>query len=145
MKKKVIILRFGTSMPTQKEFGIIDKITGGTKRATGCGTPFGVISIVETSMKPKEIVDLFDRVAKEHDDALPTIAFEADGDTGFNFDPFFFKQFEECNTAFDEAFGTPSRHCTLSLDELLDLVKAKGVVNLTTEELQRLKELTEKF
>lgn len=145
MKKKVIILRFGTAMPTQKEFGIIGQITDGTHRATGCGTPFGVISIVETSMKPKEIVDLFDQVAKEHDDALPTIAFEADGDTGFNFDPFFFHHFEECSQEFDEMFGTPSNKCTMGLDELLDLVKAKGLINLTDVELKRLKELSGKF
>ena len=142
MKKKVIILRFGASMPTQKEFGIMDKITGGTRRATGCGTPFGVISIAETSMSPKEIVDLFDQVAKEHDDALPVIAFEADGTTGYNFDPYFFQHFEECNLEFDREFGTASTKCVLSLDELLDLVKAKGVANLTTEELKRLKELS---
>jgi hypothetical protein len=145
MKKKVFIFRFGTAMPTQKEHLIIDKITGGTSRATGCSTPFGVLSIVETSMKPKEITDLFDQVAKEHDDALPTIVFEDGDSVGFNFDPFFFKEFEECNQAYDEAFGTPSNRCTLSMDELLDLVKEKGVVNLTTEELKRLKELTKGF
>ena len=145
MKKKVIILRFGSTMPTQKEFGVIDQITGGTRRATGCGTPYGVISIVETSLKPKEIVDLFDQVAKETDDALPTIVFEADSGVSFNFDPYFFHHFEECNREFDEMFGTPSNHCTMSLDELLDLVKAKGVANLTDVELKRLKELSQKF
>jgi len=145
MKKKVIILRFGASMPTQKEFGIMDKITGGTRRATGCGTPFGVLSIAETRMSPKEIADLFDQVAKEHDDALPVIVFEADGTTGYNFDPFFFHHFEECDQEFDREFGTPSTQCTLSLDELLDLVKAKGMANMTTEELKRLKELSKKF
>jgi hypothetical protein len=40
---------------------------------------------------------------------------------------------------FDKMYGG---QCTLSLDELLDLVKAKGVNNLTEEEMKRLKELT---
>jgi hypothetical protein len=145
MKKKVIILRFGSAMPTQKEFSAIDQITGGTRRATGCGTPFGVISIVETSMKPKEITDLFDKLANEHDDALPTIVFEADSEVGFNFDPFFFHHFEECNREFDLEFGTVTNKCTMSLDELLDLVNEKGLTNLTDVELKRLKELSGKF
>ena len=132
-------------MPTQKEFGIISHITGGTNRATGCGTPYGVMSIVETSMKPKEITDLFDQLANEHNDALPTIVFEADSEVGFNFDPYFFHHFEECNREFDEMFGKSGNHCTMSLDELLDLVKAKGVANLTDVELKRLKELSQRF
>jgi hypothetical protein len=32
--------------------------------------------------------------------------------------------------------------CTLSLDDLLDLVSAKGIKNLTTEESARLQELS---
>ena len=98
MKKKLIIFRFGSAMPTQKEFGIINQITGGTSRATGCGTRFGVISIVETSMTPAEIMQVFDQVAKEHQDSLPTIVFEAESQAAaFNFDPEFFESFEECN------------------------------------------------
>lgn len=142
MKKKVIIFRFGSAMPTQKEYAIIDQITGGTCRATGCGTPFGVISIVETSMKPAEITALFDSVASENDDALPTIAFEADSNVGFNFDPFFFENFDECNQEFDQMVGVQSNKCTLSLDELLDLVNSKGLSGLSESELLRLKELS---
>lgn len=143
MKKKLIIFRFGSAMPTQKEFGIINQITGGTSRAVGCGTRFGVISIVESSMTPAEIVQLFDGVAKEHHDSLPTIVLDAESPAAaFNFDPEFFESFEECNREFDESFGKPSTKCTLSLDELLDLVKAKGLERFTEEELKRLKELS---
>jgi hypothetical protein len=142
MKKKVIIFRFGSAMPTQKEMVIMDEITGGTKEAVGCSTAFGVLSIVKTSMTPAEVTELFNRVAKETNDSLPTIVFEADGPVGFNFDPEFFDSYAEMNATYDELFGDSPNVCTLSLDELLDLVKAKGVVDLTQAELTRLQELS---
>lgn len=142
MKKKLIIFRFGSTLPTQKEHAIMSLITGGTSEATGCSTPFGVLSIVNTSMTPAEVTSLFNRVATETNDALPTIVFEADGPVGFNFHPEFFEHFAEVNQSFDESFGTPTNKCTLSLDELLDLVKSKGLDNFTEVELKRLKELS---
>jgi hypothetical protein len=142
MKKKLIIFRFGSSMPTQKENAIMGQITCGAGEATGCSTPFGVLSIVNTSMTPAEVTALFNRVADETSDALPTIVFEADGPVGFNFHPEFFDHFVECNRAFDEAFGTVTNKCVLSMDELLELVHKKGVTGLTEAELTRLKELS---
>lgn len=142
MKKKLIIFRFGSALPTQKEHAIMGLITGGTSEATGCSTPFGVLSIVNTSMTPAEVTDLFNRVATETDDALPTIVFEADGQVGFNFHPEFFEHFAEVNKSFNELIGTPTNKCVLSLDELLDLVKSKGLDNFTEVELTRLKELS---
>ena len=142
MKKKLIILRFGSAMPTQKEQVIMGLITGGSNEAVGCSTPFGVLSIANTSMTPAEVTSLFNRVATETDDALPTIVFEPDGQVGFNFHPEFFEHFAQLNQAFDEAFGTVTYRCTLSLDELLDLVKSKGLDNFTEVELKRLKELS---
>ena len=142
MKKKLIILRFGSAMPTQKEQAIIGLITGGSNEAVGCSTSFGVLSIVNTSMAPAEVTSLFNRVAVETDDALPTIVFEPDGKVGFNFHPEFFEHFAQVNQAFDEEFGTVTYRCTLSLDELLDLVKSKGLDNFTEVELKRLKELS---
>ena len=142
MKKKLIIFRFGSAMPTQKEQVIMGLITGGSSEAVGCSTPFGVLSIANTSMTPAEVTQLFNRVAAETDDALPTIVFEADGPVGFNFHPEFFEHFAQVNQSFDEAFGTVTYRCTLSLDELLDLVKSKGLDNFTEVELKRLKELS---
>ena len=142
MKKKLIILRFGSAMPTQKGQAIIGLITGGSNEAVGCSTSFGVLSIVNTSMAPAEVTSLFNRVAVETDDALPTIVFEPDGKVGFNFHPEFFEHFAQVNQAFDEEFGTVTYRCTLSLDELLDLVKSKGLDNFTEVELKRLKELS---
>lgn len=142
MKKKLIIVRFGSAMPTQKEQALMGLITGGTGEATGCSTPFGVISIANSSMAPAEVTQLFNRVAIDTDDALPTIVFEADGPVGFNFHPDFFEYFAECNRKFDEICGTVTAKCTLSLDDLLDLVKSKGLDNFTEVELTRLKELS---
>lgn len=142
MKKKLIIFRFGSAMPTQKEYVIMDQITGGTREATGCSTPFGVLSIANSSMTPAEVTELFNIVAAENEDALPTIVFEADGPVGFNFHPEFFEHFTQCNEEFDKEFGKPITKCTLSLDELLDIVSKKGLPNLTEAELKRLKELS---
>ena len=143
MKRKLIIFRFGSAMPTQKEFAIMAQITGGTSRATGCSTRFGVLSIVETNMTPTDIVQLFDRVAKESSDSLPTIVLDAESPAAaFNFDPEFFEHFEECSREFDLAFGQATHKCTLSMDELLDLVHKKGVEGLTEAEPIRLKELS---
>jgi hypothetical protein len=142
MKKKLIIFRFGSALPTEKEFGIMDQITGGTQEATGCSTPFGVLSVASSSMTPAEVTELFNKVAEETGDSLPTIVFEADGPVGFNFHPEFFEQFEDANRTFDELFGKKETQCTLSLDDLLDLVKEKGVTKLTDTELKRLKELS---
>jgi hypothetical protein len=142
MKKKLIIFRFGSALPTQKEQVIMGLITGGSGEAVGCSTPFGVLSIANTSMTPAEVTQLFNRVAAETDDALPTIVFEADGPVGFNFHPEFFEHFAQVNQSFDEEFGKVAYRCTLSLDELLDLVKSKGLDNFTEVELKRLKELS---
>jgi hypothetical protein len=145
MKKKVIIFRFGSATPTQKEYAIIGIITGGSGEATGCSTPFGIISIANTDLEPAEITKLFNTCAQETGDSLPTIVFDAAGEVGFNFDQEFFTHFNKCNTDFDEMFGTSKTDCILSLDELLDLVNSKGLDHFTSEELTRLKELSSKF
>lgn len=142
MKKKIVIFRFGSVQPTRKEYGIIATITGGTSRAVGCATPFGVISIVETELTPTQITEIFMDVARESDDSLPVIVWDPAGDTGVHLCPQMFENFEKINSDFDEAFGDPRTECTLSLDELLDLIQAKSLANLTDAELKRLKELS---
>ena len=142
MKKKVIILRFGSATPLHKELAIIDTLTEGTQEAVGCSVHIGVISIVNTRFTPQHVAALFRGVADETNDSLPVIAWYADGDTGFDLSSEIFERFDECNRAFDEAFGEPSTQCTLSLDELLDLVSTKGLQQFTDAELKRLKELS---
>jgi hypothetical protein len=78
MKKTVVIFRFGSEMPTVKEYAVIQTISGGSNRAVGCGSRFGTISVIETEYTPKQIERLFTQVAKEHNDSLPVIAFYLD-------------------------------------------------------------------
>lgn len=142
MKKKIVIFRFGSVQPTRKEYAIIGTITGGTRRAVGCSTPFGVISIVETELTPTQITELYIDVANESEDSLPVIVWDASGDTGVNLCPQMFEHFEQINSDFDEMFGDARTECTLSLDELLDLIQVKTLAKLTEAELKRLKELS---
>lgn len=142
MKKKLIVIRFGTPTPTKGDMAAVAKITGGSLDAAGCPSPFGIVSIFHTELSPAEVTNIYTEVAAEMDDCLPTIAFEADGPVGYNFDERFFDHFEKCNIAFDERFGTSRVECTMELDELLDLIHEKGLENLTDVELTRLKELS---
>jgi hypothetical protein len=146
MKKKIVIFRFGVGAPTQGDYLAIDRITNGEKNACGMGTHFGIMSIVSTSMSPQEIRELFAEIEKETDDALPIIVYDAASEgASALFSEGFFPNFKEMEAEFDQEYGTASPErvqCTLSLDELLDLVSKKGLLNLTVEELQRLKELS---
>lgn len=143
MKKKLIIFRFGSEKPTRKEWDIIRTITDGTNRAVGFGTMFGVGSIVETDYTPKQITSLFTRVANDTGDSLPVVVWDPAGDTGFNLQKDFFPTFAQADIDFNTMYGdTP---CTLSLDQLLELISDRGGVNqLTTEELTRLQQLSGK-
>jgi hypothetical protein len=143
MKKKVIILRFGASTPLAKEVPLIHQIIGGEEGiAVGCSTPFGILSIVQTTMEPKEITDAFAELARKEGDSLPVIVIDTVSNTGYNFDREFFENFAECNAEFDKLTGATTTVCTLSLDELLDLVKEKGISKFTEAELKRLQELS---
>ena len=142
MKKKVIILRFGSAVPLKKEFAIMTSLTEGSGEAVGCSTSIGVISIVNTNFTPIQIAEVFKNVAEETSDDLPVIAWYADGDTGFDLTSELFENFRECNESFDQEYGNGRQECTMNLDELLDLVNAKGLKQFTDAELKRLKELS---
>jgi hypothetical protein len=137
--KKVIIFRFGSSLPLQKEGQIISEITQGGGVAVGMSSQFGVVSIASTHLEPARIVELFNKVAEDTNDSLPVIVFEEGKGAEFNFDPVLFPKFKELDAEFRSVANLT---CTLSLDELLDLVKSKGVKGLTEVELKRLKELS---
>jgi hypothetical protein len=142
MKKKVIILRFGSVIPLKKEFAIMSTLTEGSGECVGCSTNIGVISIVNTQFTPKQITELFRNVAEETEDTLPVIAWYDDGDAGFDLTSELFENFKECNDTFDREFGKDLNGCSMTLDELLDLVNTKGLPQFTEEELKRLKELS---
>jgi hypothetical protein len=82
-------------------------------------------------------------VANDTGDSLPVVVWDPAGDTGFNLQKDFFPTFAQAEADFDAMYGdTP---CTLSLDQLLELISNRGGVNqLTTEELKRLQQLSGK-
>lgn len=145
MKKEIVIIRFGVSQPLKKEIGIIDELTGGNLDRSVCGSfsDMGVLSIISTEFSIDEVVQVFRRVAEETGDTLPTIAFELGSvHVAHHFEDML--EFKALVKQFKDLNPTAKRGCSLSLDELLDLVNEKGLQNLKTEELERLKELTKK-
>jgi hypothetical protein len=152
MKRKIVIFRFGSPMPTIGDFEVINQITNGERNAVGMGTPIGSLAIVLTEYTASEIKDLYSEASERHNDSLPVMVIDwASDSAAFDFHPHMFPNFEEMNAEFEESFGgqceakAKTIQCTLSLDELLDLVKQKGVKNLSAEELKRLKDLSSNF
>lgn len=142
MKKLIVAIRLGAPMPLPKEMPLIRKILDG-EMDMGAGMPLanmGVVSIFHTSWTPKEIEAGFRELGEETDDVLPIIAFEL-GEQRVGFDlqmPAFQKMEQEIR---ERVANAPTVN-NLTLDELLDLVKAKGVANLSAEEFARLQELS---
>lgn len=138
--KKIFIFRFGSTRPLPKEFPIIKAIAADSNLARGCDTPFGTLSIVLTGFSPEEILNLYQQVAEDTGDELPVIIWE-EGQVVHSLAGQIFKTVEELNREFDKLVAGQS--VTLSLDELLELISARGGVDkLSTSELERLKELT---
>ena len=143
MKRKLMIIRFGSSVPLEKEQPIIRKLTNnGETPAIGCGTDFGVVSLVYTDIDPKKIADLFTEVANETGDFLPVMVIDLESNAGINLVGPWFTNINEAFKCFEEALASLKMECTLSLDELLDIVHQRGVAGLTEVELKRLKELS---
>lgn len=142
MKKKVIVFRFGMPEVTIGDMEAVRRITDGLMDAAYCPSPFGIVSMFYTDLSPAEVTDIYKQAAQAVEDILPMIAFEEGAHVGYDFNPVLFEHFDLCNQAFEERFGIVRKECVLSLDELLDLVKEKGVKGLTEEELTRLKELS---
>jgi hypothetical protein len=121
---------------------VIDTI-GCRETSAGCGTPFGVLSIFGTDLSPSEVTAIFKQVELECNDQLPVLVW-TDGDAiGVHLSPEFFEHFEPMNAEWERYHGTSAiKRCTLSLDELLDIVAMKGMDGLTEDQLTRLKELS---
>jgi hypothetical protein len=142
--KKVFFIRFGMPTQTLGDQQAMDQI-GARDTSVGAGSPFGIISIVGTDKSPAEIVQIYKDVAAEMQDELPIIAWLEGDQAAANLSAGFFEHFEPMNKVWENEFGRAKKECTMSLDELLDLVKQKGVKNLSTEELKRLKDLSSNF
>ena len=140
--KRVFVLRFGVPGPTRGDHMVIDTI-GCRETSAGCGTPFGVLSIFGTDLSPSEVTAIFKQVELECNDQLPVLVW-TDGDAiGVHLSPEFFEHFEPMNAEWERCHGTSAiKRCTLSLDELLDIVAMKGMDGLTEDQLTRLKELS---
>lgn len=139
--KKLFLIRFGVPNPTKGDMMAIERI-GCRETSVGAGSPFGVISIFGTDKSPVQVAQIFKEVADEVGDSLPIIVWEEGSCVAANLDSAFFEHFAPMNREWDREYGTAKKTCTLSLDELLDMVKTKGLQNFTTDELQRLKDLS---
>lgn len=143
MKKLIVAIRFGSPIPLPKEMPLIRKILDG-EMGMGAGMPLadmGVISIFHTSWTPKEIEVGFRELGEATHDVLPIIAFELGEErVGFGLQMPAFQKMEQ--EICERVANTPTVN-NLTLDELLDLVKARGgVPNLKPEELARLQKLS---
>jgi hypothetical protein len=149
--KTVILIRFGTPQVLPKEKQLFDQIAGEAR--VGIAGALGQVAIIaafKTSLSPHKIATMYEELADSTSDRLPTLVAHPE-DIGLNFKDFGFDEFMEafqsaCAQADIEESApqsdAPIQVCTLSLDDLLDLVSAKGIKNLTTEESARLQELS---
>ena len=140
--KKVFVMRFGVPTPTRGDMMAI-KTIGCMETSSGCGTPFGILSIFGTDKSPSEIAQIFKEAAMECNDNLPVMVWEQGDTVGLHLDQAFFEHFEPMNAEWEKEFGSGAiKKCTMSLDDLLDIVAMKGMKSLTEEQLTRLKELS---
>jgi hypothetical protein len=143
MKKLIVAIRFGVPGPLPKEMPLIRKILDG-ELGMGAGMPLadmGVVSLFHTSWTPKEIEEGFKTLAEETSDVLPIIAFELGEDrVGFDLQ---MPAFQTMVSEMQERVAKQPTVNHMTLDQLLDLVQARGgVANLMPEELARLQELS---
>ena len=151
-----IIFRIGIPVPTQAETELIIRISDGNP----AGGPIfpgeegmsGVMSVIKSSLTAEEISQEFQKISTgpdyrgEDSNIMPVLVFKVD--------PSNFSYSEDLDSflgwgkVFKDMIGVKPTgavtECRLDLDELLDLVKAKGGFNnLTTEEQSRLKKLSQ--
>lgn len=151
MKRTIFVIRFGSSQLVAKEFPIIEQIADGAlEKAIGMPLgQIGVLSIFMTAMPVKEIERLFTQCAIDTGDVLPVVVFEADSSEHCAFNLSDFPSFDKAYAKFKKANDLeqgepePKNRVTLSLDQLLDLVKEKGIVGLTAEEKAQLDRLSQ--
>lgn len=148
MKKKIVVIRFGSPTPTKGDvLAIIDKLgmDASNGELLGCPLLFGMASILFTDKSPSEVRQAFADAEQEIEDELPVIVLDEEGMKGVSLTTMGFEPFADMNRVFDQEFGTgpkDGKSCTMSLDELLDLVSQVGVNGLDEAQFTRLRELT---
>jgi len=151
-----IIFRIGIPVPTQAETELVMRISDGNPTGgpifPGDEGMSGVISVIKSSLTAEEISQEFQKISTgpdyrgEDSNIMPVLVFKVD--------PSNFSYSEDLDSflgwgkVFKNAIGVKPTgavtECRLDLDELLDMVKAKGGFNnLTTEEQSRLKKLSQ--
>lgn len=147
MKRKIVILRFGSFAPTKSDVIALIKNLGldpDSRELLGCPIPTGLASIIHTDKSVAEVIQAYKDAETECEDNLPVIVFEESSSVGISLDSMGFEELAKMTKAYEKEFGIEPKgtHCTLSLDELLDRVNQVGVNGLSEEEFNRLKELS---
>ncbi len=154
------IFRFGLPHPTIQEIDLIMEISNNNPGPAGAPIfpdqpgMSGVLSILHSDLSASEISNRFQRISKglapdsDHNDSVyPVMVFKIDSSNfSYNSD---MSNFLEWGTVFEKftkvkATVENSTVNSLSLDDLLDLVKSRGGFDkLTTKEQERLKKLSQ--
>jgi len=147
MKRKVVVIRFGCSAPTKSDMiAIVDNlgIDPDSGEILGCPIPMGMASILHTDKSVSEILQAFKQAEESCSDNLPVVVLEESSSVGISLDSMGFEIFKSMMDHYEESFGSTHKgtECTLSLDELLDLVHKVGLEGLSERETCRLKELS---
>jgi len=150
MKKKIAVIRFGSVAPTKSDvIAVVEKLELNIElgEVLGCPIPGGMATLIFTDKTIAEVKQAFDEAAVDNSDELPIIVLDEEGLKGTTLNSMGFEDFKRMSDFFDREFGTGSpegKNCTMSLDELLDLVNQVGVHGLDEAQFARLKELSQR-
>ena len=147
-KKKIAILRFGNPLPVNNEHDIMKEIAGehlDVAMFVPLGHGPGILHLVYTDFTPAEIAQKFEEASTDQS-PLPTIIGEIENlmlSLGVfqNFAP----HIEQFHKDVEELESGTSTQINMDLDQLLDLVAAVGLNNLTPEQHEKLKILSQNF
>lgn len=152
MRKRIAVLRLGSTTPMQADILSIGTITEGSGRAVGMPIPeTGVIHIFYTELSQEEVKDIFVTIFENAEVPHPFFVFDFEKDTNIRnwlsdealatFEKDVVGYFDEMETS--TPAPAPARETiTLSLDELLDRVSSKGIASLSADELAQLEKLS---
>lgn len=146
MKKKIVVFRFGSHTPTKSDaIAVIEKLGADVEAGEllGCPMPGGMATIIHTDKSVADVVQAFKEAEIENEDTLPIIVLDEGSLEGLSLETMGFEAFAGMMKAYDKEYGKPDGlRCTLSLDELLDIVNQVGINGLDQAQLTRLKELS---
>lgn len=156
MKKKMVIIRFGSARTLAKEVMLMKTITDDLS-SPAIGFPLagiGIVSLVYTDSSKEEILACYRKLEEMTSDQLPVMVVEL-RDVALHLNHLCnldkaMSQFEESCAEYDRGNGPgpeerPVVSCELGLDELLELVSQRGsFAALSPNEQQRLVELSKK-